>query len=216
MVLDRTDTAPHRTRYLSKREAGPKKREDLLSLYRSKAHEPEDAFIDKGPNTNLVRAGFLGEAFPEGRFVLIFRDPVANIEGFRRKWLTFGDDRLEESIRFYAAIHESFLDQVASFPERCVTVEYEALVARYEETLSGIAAALEISPSTSARRVAAREVGKGRGLRGVEGGRIRVVKDANARSYETLAQSDIAQIRETLAPLYERLQAAAAASGFAA
>lgn len=195
-------------------------REDLLALYRSKADPPADSsvdsFVDKGPNTNLVRAGFLREVFPDGRFVLIFRDPVANIEGFRRKWLTFKHDTLDESVRFYRVIHERFLEQAAEFPEQCIAVEYEALVARYEEALSKLASALEIAPAAAVRPVAARDVGKGRGLRGVEGGRIRVVKDANERSYSTLDEAEIARIREALGPLCERLRAAAAASGFAA
>ena len=192
-------------------------REDLLDLYRSKAaRDPGvETFVDKGPNTNLVRARFLADTFPDSHFVLIFRDPVANIEGFRRKWLTFGDDRLEESVRFWAAIHESFLEQAESFPDRWISVEYEALVERYEEVLAGLAAGLGIQPSERRRPVAARDVGMGRGLRGAEGGRIQVVRDANARSYATLEDDDIARIREPLGPLHARLRARASASGFA-
>ncbi len=192
-------------------------REDLLDLYRSRAAGDPDtqAFVDKGPNTNLVRARFLADAFPDASFVLIFRDPVVNIEGFRRKWLTFGNDRLEESVRFWAAIHESFLEQAKSFPDRWISVEYEALVERYEEVLAGVAARLGIEGIERTRPVAARDVGKGRGLRGVEGGRINVVRDANARSYAILEGDDIAQIRESLGPLHARLRASAAESGFA-
>ena len=192
-------------------------REDLLELYRSRASgDPEaEAFVDKGPNTNLVRARFLAEAFPNAHFVLIFRDPVANIEGFRRKWLTFANDRFEENIRFWGAVHESFLEQAESFPERWVGVEYEALVERYDEVLAGLATWLGIEESAERRAIAARDVGHGRGLRGVEEGRIRVVRDANASSYATLEEADIGRVRELLGPLHARLRAVAAASGFA-
>lgn len=192
-------------------------REDLLDLYRSRAAGDPDAeaFIDKGPNTNLVRASFLAEAFPDAHFVLIFRDPVVNIEGFRRKWLTFGNDRLEESLRFWAAIHERFLEQAESFPDRCISLEYEALVERYEEVLAGLAARLGVEPSARQRPVAARDVGDGRGLRGVEGGRIKIVGDASARAYARLEEQEIDRIRERLGPLHERLRASAAASGLA-
>jgi len=97
-----------------------------------------------------------------------------------------------------------------------VTVEYEALVADYEDVLVRLAAVLNIELSAHARPVAARDVGHGRGLRGVEKGRIRVVRDANARSYATLAEADIARIREVLDPLHGKLRAMAARSGFAA
>jgi hypothetical protein len=192
-------------------------REDLLDLYRSRASGPPgvEAFVDKGPNTNLVRAGFLAEAFPDAHFVLIFRDPVANIEGFRRKWLTFAEDRFEESIRFWAAIHETFLEHAELFPERCVSVEYEALVERYDEVLSGLAARLGVEKSERRRGIAARDVGHGRGLRGVKRGRIQVARDANAHSYATLGEAEIAQVRNRLGPLHARLRAASAASGFA-
>lgn len=192
-------------------------REDLLDLYRSRAAGDPDAeaFVDKGPNTNLVRARFLADAFPDAHFVLIFRDPVANVEGFRRKWITFGNDRLEESVRFWAAIHESFLEQAKSFPDRWISVEYEALVERYEEVLAGLAASLGIEAAERTHPVAARYVGKVRGLRGVEDGRITVLRDSNARSYATLEEDDIARIREALGPLHARLRGRAAASGFA-
>jgi hypothetical protein len=49
----------------------------------------------------------------------------------------------------------------------------------------------------------------------VEGGRIKVVHDASARSYSSLEDDEIARIRETLGPLHARLRAAAAASGLA-
>jgi hypothetical protein len=192
-------------------------REDLFELYRSKADVLDSAdaeggpmpFIDKGPNTNLARAGFLAETFPAGRFVLIFRDPVANIEGFRRKWLTFRHDRLAESTRFWAKVHESFLEQAQAFPDRFVTVEYEALVADYDQLLASLGPPLEIEPAAHTRPVEARAMGAGRGLRGVEGGAIRVVRDANARSYATLSSDEIEEIRETLTPLHERLRALA-------
>ncbi|MEE2672738.1 MAG: sulfotransferase [Myxococcota bacterium] len=190
-------------------------REDLLDLYRSSAVGDSSAefFVDKGPNTNLVRASFLARAFPDAHFVLIFRDPVVNIEGFRRKWRTFGDDRFDESLRFWAAIHERFLEQAESFPDRCISLEYEARVEPYEEVRAARALRLGVEPSARQRPVAARDVGHGRGLRGVEGGRIKVVGDASARAYARLEEREIDRIRERLGPLHERLRASAAASG---
>jgi len=54
-------------------------RHHLLALYRSRATGAGSVVIDKGPNSNLVRAAFLRRCFPGARFVLIFRDPVANV-----------------------------------------------------------------------------------------------------------------------------------------
>ncbi|MCI0422338.1 MAG: hypothetical protein L0312_24470, partial [Acidobacteria bacterium] len=48
-------------------------RADLLRMYRSHASGTSPFAVDKGPNTNLVRAGFLARCFPDGRFVVVFR-----------------------------------------------------------------------------------------------------------------------------------------------
>lgn len=191
-------------------------REDLLELYRSRALDPDRRpFVDKGPNTNLVRAAFLESAFPGSPFVLIFRDPVANVEGFRRKWLTFRNDTLEESVRFWAAVHERFLEVSAPFADRVVTVEYEALVADYEGSIERLSRTLGVPAVERPRPVEARAEGRGRGLRGVASGRIRVLRDANERSYETLEADEIERIRELLTPVHARLRERARASGFA-
>jgi hypothetical protein len=162
-----------------------------------------------------VRAGFLSETFPESPFLLIFRDPVANVEGFRRKWRTFRDDPLEESTRFWADVHERFLERTAAVAERVMVIEYESLVSDYEAALGRLAAALGLAMAERARPVEARAEGHGRGLRGVEDGRIRVVDDANARAYQTLRPEEVERIRAELAPLHGRLQERARESGLA-
>ena len=184
-------------------------RDDLLRLYRSHATGASDRALDKGPNTSLLRAGFLARCFPEGRFVVVFRDPVANVEGFRRKWRTFGGDSLDECIRFYAAIHEGFLEQAAEFADRVAFVEYEALVADYDARLEALARRLALDPARVRRRLAPRANVPGQGIRNVAGSRIGVVRDANEHAWGHLSEPEIARIREALAPLQARLRARA-------
>ena len=181
-------------------------RDDLLRLYRSHARGPSDRALDKGPNTSLVRAGLLAKAFPEARFAMVFRDPVANVEGFRRKWRTFGDDVLDECVRFYAAIHESFLEQAAAFPERVMWVEYETLVRDYDAMLGELARRLELEPAHARRRLAQRTNVPGQGIRNVAHGRIGVVLDANERAYGNLSEPEIARIRDVLGPVHVQMQ----------
>ncbi len=181
-------------------------RDDLLWLYRSHATGRSDRALDKGPNTNLLRAGLLARCFPEGRFVVVFRDPVANVEGFRRKWRAFGGDSLDECIRFYAALHESFLGQAAAFADRVVFVEYEALVRDYDARLGSLARRLELEPARSRRRLAQRGNVPGQGIRNVARGRIGVVHDANQQAYGGLSELEASRIREALAPLHARLR----------
>lgn len=184
-------------------------RDDLLWLYRSHATGPSDRALDKGPNTNLLRAGLLARCFPEGRFVVVFRDPVANVEGFRRKWRSFGADSLDECIRFYASIHESFLEQSAEFPDRVIWIEYEALVRDYDARLESLARHLELEPARNQRGLARRANVPGQGIRNVARGQIGIVLDANERAYGHLTEPEIARIREALAPLQARMRARA-------
>lgn len=188
-------------------------RRDLLALYRSVATEGGDVAIDKGPNTNLVRAGFLDACFPDACWVLVFRDPVVNIEGFRRKWLTFGRDSLAHNIRFYADIHERFLARLPYLEGRLVAVEYEVFVADFETALANVGRRLALAGAHSVRRLEQRGNVEGQGLRNVDAnGRINVVRDASRRSYARLSAADAARIQDDLGPLHEKLRRLACCS----
>ena len=67
------------------------------------------------------------ECFPDARFLLVVRDPVANVEGFRRKWPTFGRAPLSDSIGFYRRTHERFLELASSRRHGSQQVRREAL-----------------------------------------------------------------------------------------
>jgi len=202
----------HRALLPDRAATAARARRDLLRLYRSKAMRRTPWFVDKAPNASLVRAALLAEAFPKARFVLLFRDPVANIEGFRRKWETFGREPLEESIRFYAEIHERFVAESAAFADRVFALEYEALTERYQESLDALASWLGVAPTRHGLRLEDRANQAGRGIRNVNDGRISVVHNANARAYQALAMADIDAIRKQLDPLHTRLRALAAAA----
>lgn len=186
-------------------------RSELLTLYRSYADGPGDVAIDKGPNTNMTRAALLTKAFPDGRFVFVFRDPVSNIEGFRRKWANFGNDPLARSVDFYREIHEEFLDfaEVSGIPLE--VVEYERLVEAPEAVLRCLGESLSLQPATKARKLEDKSKAPGgRGIRNVQGSRVSVVRGATKESYEGMSVEDVELIRRELGPLHNRMQRAAA------
>jgi hypothetical protein len=189
--------------------SGEGTRRDLTAMYRAHGRGQSDLVFDKGPNVHLVRAGLLSRAFPEARFVAIFRDPVVVIEGFRRKWRRFGADPLEESLRFYRHTHERFLEHAAALGERLVVVRYEDLVAHYERVLDALGAHFGAVPRSGGRRLASRANVEGQGIRNVRGGRIEVVRDGNRGAYRRLDPATVERIRSELGPVDARLRARA-------
>ena len=179
-------------------------------MYRSYCWGPGEAAIDKGPDIHQIRCDILARAFPEGRFVLIFRDPVANVEGLRRKWKLFGAEPLKETIRFYAAIHETLLDEISPHKDRLTVVEYERFTRTPEAVLERLGDRLGLRPAERRRRLPKAPNVEGQGIRNVRGGLIDMVKDSSARARARLAAEDIDQVEQTLTPLVVRLRELAA------
>lgn len=184
---------------------------DMQSLYRSVA-EPDtaDVIVDKAANTHLLRADFLLDCFPDASMVAVFRDPSVNIEGFRRKWPTFGRDSVDENVRFYRHIYEAFLDTRSRLPHRTCVVEYEQLVADPDRVFARLGERLGLAATERRRSLEARPNRPGQGLRNVEDGSIRIVKDANDRSRERLGAELADRIRTALDDLHSTLRKEAA------
>lgn len=182
-------------------------REDLLRLFRSKAVGRGDAMVSKAPDSGLVRVDFLDRCFPDALWIAVFRDPVANVEGFRRKWRLFGDESLDEAIRFYRAIHERFLAEAPRLGDRVLAVEYETLVEEPDAAFAQIGARLGLAPASRQLKFASRPNAEGMlGLRNVKKGEIQVVRDSNARARARLTPAEVAAIDASLGPLRERLR----------
>lgn len=181
-------------------------RKHLLEMYRSYASGPSAWVVDKGPNVHLVRAGFLARCFPDAVFLLIFRNPVSNIEGFRRKWRIFREAPLSESVRFYAETHEAFLGAAEGLTGRVLALDYDEFVEDPEAWLERIGAHLGLAPARRRLRVPSYPNVEGMGLRNVWRSRVGIVRDATRRSVDRLDADAAARIREALDPLHRRLR----------
>ncbi|CAA9225672.1 MAG: hypothetical protein AVDCRST_MAG76-954 [uncultured Acidimicrobiales bacterium] len=177
----------------------------LQRLYRANAERSLPDIVDKGPNVHLVRAGFLAQCFPDARFVLVVRDPVANIEGFRRKWPTFARAPLSENIGFYRRTHERFLELADSLGLDVAVVAYEDLVARYEGVLSELGQRFGLTSGAVVGTVAAPARSGGKGIRNVSEGRIAVLPGTNEPAYRDLDHEEVSLIRLDLGDLHTRL-----------
>jgi hypothetical protein len=182
-------------------------RGDLTSLYRACGSGPGDWIVDKGPNTNLLRAGYLAECFPEAVWLMIYRDPVANVEGFRRKWTTFGRESVEVNARFWARAYEHGLQELDALGRAVVVVEYGALVAESDGVLDALGRQIGLTPASRHVRLRSRANVEGRGVRNVSRNEIGVVQDADTRAIARVPEADADAIRAICGPLATKLGA---------
>jgi hypothetical protein len=180
-------------------------RKQMLALYREQADHASGPIIDKAANAHLCRIDFLSRCFPDAPILVIFRDPAANIEGFRRKWPTFQRDSLVESIGFYRTIYEAFLDQRAKWTGKNLLLSYESLTSDPDASFGVIRDALDLVPTTGARDISSRANVSGQGLRNVGRDGIQIVADANERALADIGREDVESIRMALADLHSRL-----------
>lgn len=187
-----------------------------LRLYRESARYPKlsNVVIDKAPNSHLVRMSTLHAAFPDSRVLLVFRDPVANIEGLRRKWpKLFGVASIRDVCDFWEKLHRQFEADVAGFERFVRWYEYEALVANPDAWLEETAGFCELERRKEPRRYKDRSNEPGKGLRNVSEGVIEVDRDAAAGKPGTLSPVEVEEIRSRLSGPHARLRARAGVAG---
>jgi hypothetical protein len=180
-------------------------RRDLTSLYRRHASGPGDWVVDKGPNTNLLRAGFLATCFPDAAWVVIHRDPVASVEGFRRKWNTFGRESVEANARFWVSAYEHCLRELDALDRRVLVVEYGGLAANSDDVLDELGRQIGLASASRRTRLRSRVNVEGWGIRNVARNEIGVVQNADQRSIARVPADDAAKIRAICDPLAAEL-----------
>lgn len=185
-----------------------------LRLYRDSARYPKvsNAVIDKAPNSHLVRMKLLHAAFPDARVLLVFRDPVANIEGLRRKWpKVFGAAPIGEVCEFWEKVHRQFERDVAGFEGHVRWYEYERLVANPEGWLEETAGFCGLERRAEPRQYKDKPNEPGKGLRNVSEGVIGIDPGAVAPKPGTLSAGEVDEIRARLSAVHDSLKARATA-----
>jgi hypothetical protein len=176
-------------------------RNDLLTMYRAHTRHHFTNIIDKGPNVNLVRSEFLHQCFPDSLFILLVRDPVACIEGMRRKWPLFGNAPIEKAIDFYEDIHTKFLEVAEKTKLNAVYVGYNQLVRDSDMTLSTICKYGNLQPGVTDSFYEERPNRQGQGVRNVADGKLKIVQDADQKAYARLNHAEINKVKSRLDPL---------------
>lgn len=185
-------------------------RVDLLDYYRRVQRSNQDdgnevVIVDKAPNAHLVRTSGLKAAFPQGKFLFIFRNPMSAVEGLRRKWAICSEAPFEHVTRFWVLMHESFERDTAFFRNNVVPIPYESLTADPDRVLDVLADRVPLRPRAILKGATNRPNQEGFGLRNVSGGQIKVIKGVSQAAGDRLDPRHRELIEEIAMPTYQRL-----------
>jgi hypothetical protein len=161
--------------------------------------------IDKCPNYTLARSADLKKAFPNARFIVIFRDPVANTEGLQRKWRLFKEAGPEQSMRLYEELYERFLKEAEDFTDSVIYLDYDAFVKSPDKLYSYLGEEWGMTRLEGQRKVRKPSARKG-GLRGVTQGSVKIDQTASRRSRDSVSAEIVENIDRELAVLHGRLK----------
>ena len=185
-------------------------RVDLLDYYRriqrsSGEDRREVVVVDKAPNAHLVRTPGLRAAFPRGKFLFIFRNPMSAVEGLRRKWEICSEAPFEHVARFWVMMHEAFERDTAFFRRSVIPVPYETLTDNPEGVLDVLRNHVPLRERTQPKQTNNRPNKEGFGLRNVSGGQIKVVKGVSQAAKDRLEPGHRELVERIAIPTYERL-----------
>lgn len=190
---------------------------DCIKLYQKHIRWPKISatVLDKAPNTHLARAHILHEAFPDAKFLLIVRDPVANIEGLRRKWPIFADAEVADVCGFWQALHEEFITTTRDFAKLVMPISYTQLVQDTDAVVTKAAEFDGLSLRATPFEYQDTRQTPGKGLRNVQHGKILVDKDADASARVRISAKEEKVIRTRLGSFYKEMEAYCSRSSLA-
>jgi hypothetical protein len=121
--------------------ASPENAERLLAAWTPHWNLDRPVLVEKSP-PNLIRGRFLQALFPDARFVMVVRHPVA-VALATQKW---SKTSLAALLRHWLVAHETF-DADRPQLRRALVVSYEALVSRTDECLGRVYGFLGLGPA---------------------------------------------------------------------
>ena len=205
----------YRSMFVSRNLSPRKMRSILMRLYRLRQEYPKESPVvfDKAPNVHLVRTGQLKASFPESKIILIYRDPVINVEGLRRKWPeVFGQAEFSAVCDFWQNTHEIFLSDIREFEEDVFAVSYAQLVENTDQVLQNVASFCKLKPRGDLHLYPERPNRPGKGIRNIVDGKIRVIQDINYQALTHLSEEEVEFASRSLSQTYNKLKSFTARS----
>jgi hypothetical protein len=113
-----------------------------MRVYAQSAEPGAAYFLDKTPRYTLIAESLL-ETFPDGRFIVLWRNPLAVVASVVDTWAGGRWHHYRHKVDLYTGL-ERLTDAVAGNRDRVHTVRYEDLVSEPEKELAKLLAYLEL------------------------------------------------------------------------
>ncbi len=163
--------------------------------------------VEKSTVVSLTHAGELKHLFARAKFILYYRDPVANIEGLRRKWRLFQNADLEALADFWSACQLRGVEHLTKLPrEDVMCLTYEEVVQAPEGCVERVRQFLQLGTRARPKLLPDRPNVPGKALRHVSKGLIQVEQDADRQSKERLSDAQIRVIQDRTQTAWQALQ----------
>ncbi|NIZ63084.1 hypothetical protein DL239_19130 [Sedimentitalea sp. CY04] len=115
------------------------------ALYAKSAPAQERYFLDKTPRYSLVSAELLG-VFPEARFIILWRDPVAIVASVNQTWGQGKWAVHRHEVDLFAGL-KGLCDAASILGSRAFVLRYEELLAAPEQMLTTLFEWLDLDPA---------------------------------------------------------------------
>lgn len=180
----------------------------LCKIYRRCLEQRSPLVLDKAANVHLARMDDLSRMFESASFVVVLRDPAANVEGILRKWGLFGQEGLERAVDFCRMLYRRGRINVEALRESGRKV----YVVRYEDFVvdpDGLCMQIGRSMVLPARRIpysftTERDNAPGKGIRNIRGGEVQVVGGANEEALRRMGEHTADVVRQGLADEWQK------------
>lgn len=142
-------------------------------------------------------------SYEKSYMLVIFSNPILNIEGLKRKWRLFSNSSINDLCDFWNVVYQSALD---FYPKkRIIFIEYETFLTKTENIILTLQEILNLKRRKKIKKLQDNNHKSVKGLRGVKEGVIKLDKKVNSRQV-ILDQDSTDEIISKTRKVYKKLK----------
>tara|TARA_Y100000782_G_C10184934_1_gene265895 strand:- start:453 stop:1322 length:870 start_codon:yes stop_codon:yes gene_type:complete len=175
-----------------------------LYKFRSSTYKVRSV-IDKAPNFNLTRAEHFHKSFNNVEYLVIFRDPVENIEGFMRKWPLFSQSGHIEMAKFWNDIFSSFLNFYEVYNPKVFFVNLDQIKDDEKEFIDKVGMFFSLEKREIIKKYQNKSNKSGMALRNVKNGEIQISKKREKKALKVFTEKQLEEIEDICNVTFQKL-----------